>query len=338
MNERSALYFTAPRQISLLQESLAPPPPGKVQVKTLFSAISPGTETMIYRGQFPKDSTLDASLPALSGHFTYPFTYGYASVGQVVAIGDRVDQAWYGTQVFAFQPHASHFNAATSQLLPLPDDLSPEEAIFLANMETAVNLVIDGGPLIGEHVLVCGQGIVGLLTSALLTRFPLASLISLDHYELRRQVSKSLGVDASLDPAVSGFQKEIEGCLPDGADLSYELSGSSKALDQVIALTGFNGRVLIGSWYGNQRASLDLGGDFHRKRIQMISSQVSTIAPQLSGRWNKARRFEVAWEMIRQVRPAQFITHKLPFDQAGLAYRLLDRHPEETIQVVFTYP
>ena len=338
MNERSVLYFTAPGQVSVVQTPLDPPAPGEVQVRTLFSAISPGTETMIYRGRFPKDLEVDANLPALSGRFTYPFCYGYASVGQVVASGEAVNPNWDGRPVFAFQPHASYFNADIRQLLAIPADLAPEEAIFLANMETAVNLIMDGQPLIGERALVCGQGIVGLLTTALLARYPLACLVSLEHYDLRRRASESLGVQACLDPGAPDFLKQIEDYLPDGADLSYELSGTSEALDQIIALTGFSGRVMIGSWYGDQRTSLNLGGAFHRKRLRLVSSQVSTIAPQFSGRWSKARRFEVAWEMIRHVRPARFITHKLPFDQAQQAYRLLDRHPEETIQVVFTYP
>jgi threonine dehydrogenase-like Zn-dependent dehydrogenase len=123
----------------------------------------------------------------------------------------------------------------------------------------------------------------------------------------------------------------------DGADLTYELSGNPAALDQAITVTGFDGRIVIGSWYGQKRANLNLGGSFHRSRIRLISSQVSTIAPAWTGRWTKSRRLGVAWEMLERVRPAHLITHRLPLDQAHHAYMLLDQHPQETLQVLLTY-
>jgi threonine dehydrogenase-like Zn-dependent dehydrogenase len=125
---------------------------------------------------------------------------------------------------------------------------------------------------------------------------------------------------------------------PGGADLVYELSGSPAALDQAIQACGYAGRVVMGSWYGQKRANLDLGGRFHRSRIRLISSQASSLAPELSGRWTKERRFSVAWKMLGQVRPARWITQRFPLEQAGSAYRLLAEEPGQTLQVVFTYP
>jgi threonine dehydrogenase-like Zn-dependent dehydrogenase len=222
-------------------------------------------------------------------------------------------------------------------LLPLPEDLNPEEALFLPNMETAINFLMDGAPMIGEKVIVFGQGIVGLLTTALLSQYPLADLITLDRYELRRSFSLALGARICLDPSQPEAQERLLATLPDRADLSYELSGAPDALNQAIAITGYNGRVVIGSWYGGKRADLDLGGHFHRSRIRLISSQVSTIAPDLRGRWTKARRFNLAWEMIKKIQPSRFITHRLPVERASEAYQLIDQKPEESVQVVFTY-
>jgi threonine dehydrogenase-like Zn-dependent dehydrogenase len=193
---------------------------------------------------------------------------------------------------------------------------------------------MDGQPLIGEQVAVFGQGVVGLLTTALLARFPLARLVTLDRYELRRKKSLALGAQACLDPERTAWRK----FLPDGADLTYELAGSPAALDQAIAVAGFCGRVVIGSWYGQKRAALNLDGRFHRSRIRLISSQVSSIAPEWTGRWSKARRFETAWQMIQQVKPAQLITHRFSIEQAAEAYALLDETPEQAIQVIFNYP
>ncbi|MBN1145793.1 MAG: zinc-binding alcohol dehydrogenase [Anaerolineales bacterium] len=334
---RRSLYFTAPYQVAVRQETLPMPGPGQALVRSLFSAISAGTESLLYRGQFPQELPVDETIPALAGDFSYPLKYGYCAAGQVTAAGPGVDPAWEGRHVFAFHPHESHFLAGMDELLPLPDGVAPEEAVFLPNMETAVNLVLDGRPLIGERVIVFGQGVVGLLTSALLARFPLDLLLSLDRLPLRRRASLDLGAHASLDPEAPETLQELQARLPGGADLVYELSGSPAALDQAIACAGFDGRVVIGSWYGKKRASLNLGGRFHRNRIQLISSQVSTLAPDLSGRWDKARRFEAAWKMLKQVRPARFITQRIPIQEAAQAYALLDQRPEEIIQVVLTY-
>jgi 2-desacetyl-2-hydroxyethyl bacteriochlorophyllide A dehydrogenase len=304
-------------------------------VETFLSAISPGTEMLLYRGEFPDRLAVDASLPALAGDFHYPLCYGYAAVGRVAQLGEGLAQDWLGRQVFSFQPHTSHFLAAPEELFPIPAECSAEAAAFLPNTETAVNLVQDGAPLLGERVLVCGQGIVGLLTAALLAEFPLETLVTCDPYARRRAASSALGATASLDPGAPDFQTQVRALMNGGADLSFELSGAPAALDQAIGLTAFSGRVVIGSWYGKKRASLDLGGDFHRSRLRLISSQVSSIAPELSGRWDKPRRFEVAWNALQRIRPEKWITHRFPLVAAADAYRLLDEAPSEAIQVIF---
>jgi 2-desacetyl-2-hydroxyethyl bacteriochlorophyllide A dehydrogenase len=334
---RYSVYFVKPEEIELRSEELPDLPAGQVLVQTLLSAISPGTELLIYRGQFPAGLSVDESISSLKNQFTYPLKYGYAAVGQIIEVGEAVDMGWNGRLIFAFHPHESHFLASPAELIPLPEGLSLEDAVFLPNMETAVNLVMDGRPLIGERAAVFGQGIVGLLTAALLSQFPLGSLVTLDRYTLRRQASLQVGATACLDPGDPQTFNQLEGLLPGGADLAYELTGAPAALDLAIAATGFAGRVIIGSWYGQKQANLDLGGKFHRSRIRLISSQVSTIAPELTGRWDKQRRFEVAWEMLRRIKPSRFITHRFPIQQAARAYRLLDGEPDQAIQVVLEY-
>jgi len=335
LNELKKIYFTAPGQVEVRRAPLPPLARGQMLVETVCSAISPGSEMLVYRGQFPKD--LADSHDPLSSELKYPLAYGYACVGRVVKISKEMRHRWLDRLVFAFQPHTSHFLATPDELIPLPDGMSPETACFLPNMETAVNFVQDGRPILGEKALVFGQGIVGLLTAALLTEFPLASLVTCDCYPLRREASLSQGVSDSLDPNASDFHEQARKLLPSGADLSLELSGSPAALDDAIALTGFGGRVVIGSWYGEKKAALDLGGTFHRSRIKIIASQVSTIMPELRGRWDKARRFEVVMDALERIQPQKWITHRFPIERAEEAYRLLDKYPEETIQVTFEY-
>jgi 2-desacetyl-2-hydroxyethyl bacteriochlorophyllide A dehydrogenase len=337
-HSRRTLYFSAPGVIEIQEGELPAPGPEQILVKTLLSGISAGTEMLLYRGQFPTGIPVDESIPELSGDFSYPIKYGYALVGKVIETGARVDPAWMGRHIFAFHPHESHFISALEELHPLPYGVSVEDAIFLANMETAVNLLLDSRPMMGERAVVFGQGIVGLLTTALLARFPLKCLVTLDGYAMRRELSVELGANASLDPAFPGLQRQIKDLLQTEADLVFELSGIPEVLNHAIAITGYSGRVVIASWYGKKRAAIDLGGRFHRNRIHLVSSQVSSLDPSLTGRWDKARRLQVAWEALASIRPSRFITHRFPIEEAAQAYQLLDQEPEQAVQVVLDYP
>jgi threonine dehydrogenase-like Zn-dependent dehydrogenase len=269
--------------------------------------------------------------------------YGYAGVGVIRETGAQVDRSLRDQFVFSFQPHTSHFVTALDSIFPIPDSISPQSACFLPNMETAVNLVQDGAPILGERILVLGQGIIGLLTASLLSEFPLDTLVTVDRFELRRQMStieryaNHVTSPTALDPNARDFRGQALSALGQGADLTFELSGNPEALDDAIALTRFSGRIVIGSWYGEKQVQVDLGGSFHRSRIKLISSQVSSIPPELSGCWDKARRFDVAWQALERIQPEKWITHRFAIDDATEAYRMLDESPQETIQVIFDY-
>ena len=339
---RTSLIFKNPYEIELRQEKLPAPSENDVLIKTRFSAISAGTELLAYRGQFPATLSVDEHIEGLDLPFGYPLKYGYASVGQIVEIGRAVKKSRLGQQVFCFHPHESHYVVRQDQVIPLPDDIDLIDAAFLATMETAVNFLMDGRPVIGENVVIFGLGIVGLLTTALLSRLPLGGLVGLDPYPLRRENAKIAGARIVLNPDAPEMTAKESNLLKSaagegGADLIYELSGNPAALSQALAIAGPGSRIVIGSWYGTKKAELDLGGNFHRDRIRLISSQVSTLAPQFSDRWNKNRRMKVALDMIRQLNPARFVTHRFDIQQAGEAYDLLDKIPQEAIQVVLTY-
>jgi 2-desacetyl-2-hydroxyethyl bacteriochlorophyllide A dehydrogenase len=360
------LFFTAPRQVEIRESDLPALKDDEVLVETQCSAISAGTEMLVYRGEFPH---IADSNDNLSSDLKYPLAYGYANVGVIKETGKGVKAGLRDKLVFGFAPHTSAFICDPSSLIFAPASLPAEACSFLPNMETAVNLVQDGAPLLGERVLVLGQGVIGLLAASLLREFPLEALVTSDRYALRRKASLGIGANDSFDPEVlkenpnrhildhpfnetSGYAQINSASLSPSAresppmnqrayaqnfDLTFELSGSPSALNDAIALTAFSGRIVVGSWYGEKKASIDLGGTFHRSRIQLISSQVSTIAPALSGRWDKARRFGVVWEALRRIQPQKWITHRFPIEEAEKAYRLLDEYPQETIQVIFTY-
>ena len=185
--KRRAVLFTAPGAVEVCREEMAPPQGDELLVETVVSAISAGTEMLFYRGQVPAGMSADSSIEGLTDAVSYPLKYGYACVGRIceavcpptrkgktAGVDGQIDAAGKedSRYYFAFHPHESHFCASPEALLPVPEGMAPAQAALLPNAETAVNLVMDGAPLVGERVLVMGLGIVGLLTTALLAQFP----------------------------------------------------------------------------------------------------------------------------------------------------------------------
>lgn len=332
---RHSLYFTGPSAAAVRSTSVEMAD-DEVLVETRVSGISAGTELLIYRGDAPTDLPADETLETLDGDLSFPVRYGYAAVGDVVDAGPAVDDAWVGRTVFGFTPHETRFALPPDQLIVVPESVDPEAMATFPSVETATSLVLDGQPRVGEEVVVFGAGVVGLCTIGVLSSFPLGRLIVVEPIADRRERARDFGADVAVPP---GDLDDVLDAGPDrdGADLVYELSGRPATLDDAVDATGYDGRVVVGSWYGNKPATLDLGSTFHRDRISIESSQVSTLAPETRGRWSKDRRADTAVERLRELDAGSLVTHRVPFADAPEAYRLLDDRTEGVLQVLLTY-
>jgi len=337
---RRSLYFVGPRELEIQKTPIPEPDSNELRVRTERSAISPGTELLVYTDSVSDDLSADLHLDALSGPLSYPLAYGYAAVGHVEAVGEAVDDDWIGRRVFAFHPHESHFCATVEQLQVVPEEIPTAAATLFPSVETACTLVQDGNPRLGERVVVFGQGLIGLTTTALLAAFPI-ELITVDPVASRRRLSKQLGATESVAPDAVGDVVQLPADSPNGeragADLSYELSGNPAALDSAISVTGYDGRIVVGSWYGTKRTELDFGGRFHRSRISIASSQVSTIDPSLRGRWDRNRRTSLAWDRLAQLPADELLTDEYPIEAAGEAYARLAQRADDTLGICFSY-
>jgi len=330
-----ALWFPRPRAVEIREEPDRPPAAGEVRIRAVVSAISHGTEMLVYRGEVPEDLALD--LPTLRGGFGFPIKYGYASVGRVEEVGPGVRGFAPGDLVFTHHPHQTGYTVAVDLSTALPAGASPESGVFLANLETAVNVLLDAPVTVGEVVVIFGQGVVGLLLTQLIRRHLPGALLTVDPLPRRRQLSMSLGADASLDPAEDVAAAVRERSDGRGADLVIEASGQPAALQAALDVAALEGRVLVVSWYGTKPVQLDLGGAFHRRRLRLMSSQVGHVPGSVSPRWDVARRRRVAAGLLPSLTLEPLISHRFPFDRAAEAYALVDRHPEEVVQVVLTY-
>jgi 2-desacetyl-2-hydroxyethyl bacteriochlorophyllide A dehydrogenase len=305
-----------------------------VRVETIASAVSAGTEMLVYRGEVPSDLPLD--LPTLRGSYALPIKFGYAAAGYVLDTGPGVEHLSPGDPVFVHHPHQEIFVVPASMLVRLPDDLDPLLGVFAANLETALNVVHDTPLSLGETVLVLGAGVVGLLVARLLKLAGAGAVLVVDPLKRRRKLALAAGADGAFGPeGVNGRVMDLTGGR--GADVAVEASGSEGALRGAIEAVATEGTVVVASWYGAKPVALDLGGNFHRGRVRLRSSQVGRSNPELQPRWDRERRTEMVIGFLDRLDLRDLISHRLPFGRAPEAYPLLDERPEEAVQVVFTY-
>lgn len=333
-----SVWFVSPRTVELRASSAVAPGRGEIRIEALFSGISHGSEMMVYRGEVPPGIALDLTLPTLQGDAGFPVKYGYASVGRAVDIGDGVQGLSEGDLVFAFNPHETCYTVPTTAVIRLPPGLDPRIGVLAANVETALNSLLDAAPRLGERVVVIGQGVVGLLITRLIRRAGASLVITSDLYDKRRRLSRSAGADFVVDPSAESLAERVLSLTGGaGADVVIEASGQPCALDDAITAAAHEGRVVVVSWYGANRADLALGSDFHRKRLTLKSSQVSNLDPSLTPRWSILRRRELAVRYLGELPLDDLISHVLPFGRASEAYRLIDERPAEVTQVILDY-
>src|SRR5512138_3877101 len=299
--EATGVAFTAPRHVELRRVPVPEPADGQVLVRTLWSGISSGTEMLAYRGEIDPDLPLDEAIGALGGTFTFPFRYGYACVGRVERSRAVLSE---GQLVFAYHPHQDLFVVDVDDVVPV-DGVEPRLATLLPLVETALQVALDAGRVLEEPVLVTGLGAVGLTTSLLLQRAG-ARVTGVEPAAARRAVAASVGVPAVAPEAVGDV---LAGTGPHGVPLVVEASGRPEALRSALGLLAHEGEVLVVSWYGTKEVPLPLGGDFHRRRLVVRSTQVSTVPAALSGRWTQARRRAVARRLLDELPLAPLATH-----------------------------
>ena len=312
----TAVAFVAPRRVELVGVDLPAPAPGQVVVRTLWSGISAGTEMLAYRGEIDPDLPLDESIGALGGTFSFPFRYGYSCVGRVERSQGTVTE---GSLVFAFHPHQDVFVAGGGDVVPV-DGVEPRRATLLPLVETALQVALDAGPVLEEVVVVTGLGAVGLLASLLLQRAG-ARVVGVEPSEERRATAGAVGVRAVPPDGLTGVLADV---APAGVPLLVEASGRPDALRAGLPRLAHEGEALVVSWYGTKEARLPLGADFHRRRLRIRSTQVSTIPAALGGRWTVARRRAVARDLLGELPLGPLATHAFPFADAARAFAAVD--------------
>ncbi|EPC02681.1 hypothetical protein L861_10070 [Litchfieldella anticariensis FP35 = DSM 16096] len=293
-----AFWLLAPGHGALRDESLRPPESGEVLIKTRFSAVSRGTEALVFNGQVPVSEYERMRAPFQTGDFPAPLKYGYANVGIV----EEGPKTLVGRHVFCLFPHQDRYVVPADAVHPLPEGLPLERAVLAANMETALNGLWDAAPCLGDRILVIGAGVVGALVAYLCARVPGTRVQLMDIEPQRAKLAEALNV---------GFCSPMQATGDN--DLVIHASGNPEGLRQALSLAGPEATVLEMSWYGEQEVALPLGEAFHVQRLTLRSSQVGGIAAVRRPRWDHRRRMALALELLTDERLDALISGESDF-------------------------
>lgn len=272
--------------------------PDDVLVRTLYSGVSRGTETLVFRGAVPASQYDVMRAPFQEGDFAGPVKYGYLNVGVV----EEGPAGLRGRTVFCLYPHQTRYVVPATAVVQVPDSVPPERAILAGTVETAVNALWDAAPLVGDRIAVVGGGMVGCCVAGVLAGLPGARVQLIDVDPARSEVADAFGV---------GF------ATPDQAlgecDIVVHASATAAGLALALRLLATEGEVVELSWYGDREVSVPLGEAFHSRRLAIRSSQVGGIAPARRVRRTYADRLGLALRLL--VNPAfdTVITGESPF-------------------------
>jgi threonine dehydrogenase-like Zn-dependent dehydrogenase len=344
---RTAVAFTGPRTVDLIQEEDRPPGEGEVRVRTLYSGISTGTELSMYRNTNPyMHKFWDASTRLFvevgdNEPMRYPIVAGYEEVGEAVEVGPGVDDLPPGTLVYGTWGHRSEHNVEAAHVRDrvLPEGADPLYGIFSHIGAIALNGVLDSNIHLGETVAVFGLGTVGQLI-AQLAALSGAEVIGVDLIPARLQLARQLGASNAINGGEGPAAEEIKRLTGGrGADVCIEASGSTRALNEAVRACAYASKVVALGFYQGEALGLYLGEEFHHNRINIVCSQIGGVSPGLQHRWDRLRLVQtfVGLAARGKVQVRSLITHIAPPEQAPALFRLIDEQPADVLQAVIDF-
>jgi threonine dehydrogenase-like Zn-dependent dehydrogenase len=322
-HEEYAYWVRSPGHGEIRPVRLPDPGPDEVLVRTRYTGVSRGTETLVFRGEVPESQYATMRAPFQEGDFPGPVKYGYLNVGVVESGPD----ALLGRTVFCLYPHQTAYVVPAGAVVPVPGDVPPMRAVLAGTVETAVNALWDAAPLVGDRVSVVGGGMVGCAVAAILARFPGVHVELVDADPERAATAAALGVGFAPPEGATG-----------GRDLVVHASATSAGLRRSLDLLAPEGTVVELSWYGDREVALPLGGAFHSGRLTIRSSQVGTVSPARRASRSYADRLALALELLRDKAFDTLLTGGSRFEELPDVLSELASGARTALCQVITYP
>lgn len=353
-----SLGVEAPHRPYVFSYEEGDPPPGHVQVETLFSGLSAGTELTFLKDTNPYlrarfDAEAGLFRPGEPGaHYPLPFL-GYMEAGRVVAStapgfapGDLVAGTW--------GHKTGHTADAFHELLvPLPPGMDPLLGVFVAQMgPIAANGLLHadadrlraaparlGEGVAGRPVLVLGGGTVGIL-AALFARRAGAEVVLCDPSPFRRARAAALGLAVLAEPEVLPHAKARwrHGPGDRGADVVLQTRARGEALHLAMQALRPQGTVVDLAFYQEGAGALRLGEEFHHNGLSLVCAQIGRVPRGLAPLWDRRRLVAETLALLAAEGAAlrrEAVTHVVPFDAAPEFLALLLRDRPDFLQIVF---
>lgn len=250
-------------------------------------------------GKVPPDLHQAMRVPYMGGDFSFPVKYGYSLVGVV----ENGVSHLLGRVVHLLHPHQDICCVDAADVFQVPEEIPPRRAVLASNLETAVTAIWDARPALGERVLIVGFGCIGALIGQVLRGMPGIDLQIVERDEARSHLARKLGYRTATSAGGEKF------------DVAFHASGSAAGLQEAIDRVGMEGRIVDVSWFGTAETSLRLGGTFHSQRKTIIASQVSHLPAFQTARWNRIRRKQLVFSLLRDPAFDLLLDEPIPFDK-----------------------
>jgi threonine dehydrogenase-like Zn-dependent dehydrogenase len=309
-------WIRTPGHGEIVRAGLAPRQADEVLIRTRYSAVSRGTESLVFRGEVPSSQHETMRAPFQEGRFPGPVKYGYASVGEVVEGPAHGPNDLTGRLVFCLFPHQDVYCVPSARVTPVPDDVPAGRAVLAANMETAVNVLWDARPSAGDRIVIIGAGVVGLLVAWLCRATPGAAVTVVDINPSREAIARELGLSFRTDAP-----------WDEHADLVIHASGQPEGLASALLAAGVEATIVEASWYGTRAVPLPLGEAFHSRRLTIRSSQVGRVPPDRAPRWDSQRRLALALDLLRDPALDALISGESAFEDLPAVLAALSHDP-----------
>ena len=238
------------------------------------------------------------------------------------------------------------FTAHASDLFPVPDDLTDDQAAMVEPMSVAVHSVLRQPPRDGQHLLVIGSGIIGLFTlQAARAVAPEAHLTALARHAHQAEAARASGADEVVFPPdlysamarITGAQLYRapfnRGMLLGGFDRVYDCVGSAETITDALRWTRARGAVvLVGIELSRLR--VDLNPIWHQE-VDLLGSN-SHASSEWQGRRQNDFQWVIDWVRAGKLRIDGLITHRFPLERYREAiHAATHKRQSRAIKVVF---
>lgn len=299
----------------------------------------------------------------VNGTYHFPTIPGHEFSGQIVAVGEDVDETLIGkkTCVFPMLPckkckacqmeeyaqcsgysyfgsrqdgaWAEYLVAPVWNLVPFDDSLDYTTAALCEPAAVSLHAVNIGDIKEGQNVVVIGTGTIGfLIASFAKEKSKTGKIIIAGRSKNKLEYAKKLGFEV-VDTGRDDLSKQVKEIIKDGADVTFEAVGSNDAIKSAIESTGALGTIVL---VGNPETDLILPKNIYwsilRKQITVKGSWNSSYNSRIND-WKTALDIFTKGNLPA----AELITHKFTIEENQQAFAAIRNSGEFTLKVMFTF-